>query len=549
MSRVVSEFSRMNREMYDRIRLESLTSSPIVDLELHPLINLLLSDTLSWFSEFSNDQELFIEILKSFSTILSNIENRCIKMDWVVLLVKDVPELLVSHFNDFKRASSMTVVGKSISQIFHGLQPHYGIDDPHEYTRKLAEMLLNGLLSKKECDSDLIRHFLREILSQVVLIPLIDQMSEPDMFYEMFLAGTCRNSLQIPQETNIIQEEEIKCTSKSNLRMEMNDDGHGQFNEKSLFTLKDSSLKKNMSPRGVSGSNITNSIVSGFNKLTSKGIDRVSSGFDKLRTTFRGSFKDEDTSPRKSRGRFVTRSRRLSKETSSSPEKTARNTKLSFKMQKGHKKKLSQKLDDFLSSPAIPKFFAPRMEKSRKPVDVTAEIDPGNISDSAILKPSESNHRRTYSEVTPISTEKITLSPASEVFDTESDASLLDEKSLTFTEEILPTTYASVLQSTASLFDNVQPQFDVTPNKPKEMNSLYDYWKMLLYIYSESSLGPTKIGFLDLSRYSGVRLEDGLIKLINGVFRFSERAGWIWTQTIFFLRPIANYFARSTINR
>lgn len=538
----------MNRDMYDRIRLESLTSSPIVDLELHPLINLLLSDTLSWFSEFSNDQELFIEILKSFSTILSNIENRCIKMDWVVLLVKDVPELLVSHFNDFKRASSMTVVGKSISQVFHGLQPHYGIEDSNEYTRKLAEMLINGLLSKKECESDLIRHFLREIVSQVLLIPLIDQLSEPDMFYEMFLAGTSRNSFNIPEETSVIHKEEIKSNSKLELRKENTGYINDEDNSKSLFTLKESSLKKNMSPRGVSGSNITNSIVSGFNKFTSKGIDRVSSGFDKLRTTFRGSYKDEDPSPRKSRSRFVTRNRRLSKETSSSPEKSLKSTKLSFKMQKGHKKKLSQKLDDFLSSPAIPKFFAPRVEKSRKQVEVSAEIDTGNISDSAILKPAESSHRRTYSEVAPISTEKITLSPASDIFDTESDASLLDEKSLTLTEETA-TIYTSALESTASLFDQIPPQFDECTQKPKEMNSLYDYWKMLLYIYSESSLGPTKIGFLDLSRYSGVRLEDGAIKLINGVFRFSERAGWIWTQTIFFLRPIANYFARSTINR
>ena len=177
----------MNKEMYDRIRLESLTSSPIIDLELHPLINLLMAESLSWFSAFSNDQELFVEILRSFSLILSNIENRCIKMDWVLLLVKDVPELLVCHLNDWKRASSMSVVGKSISQIFHGLQPHYGIDDPNEYTRKVSEMMINGLLSQKECESDLIRYFLREILSQVVLIPLIEQLSEPDTFYEIFL--------------------------------------------------------------------------------------------------------------------------------------------------------------------------------------------------------------------------------------------------------------------------------------------------------------------------------------------------------------------------
>ena len=290
--------------------------------------------------------------------------------------------------------------------------------------------------------------------------------------------------------------------------------------------------------------------MSGFNKLTSKGIDRVSSGFDKLRTTFKSSVKEDDISPRKPRSRFASPKRRLSKEPSSSPEKD-KQAKISFKMQRGHKKKLSEKLDDFLSSPSLPKFFAPRVEKSRKPVDITADLESGNISDSAIFQPldnNDSNHRRTVSEAATVSMEKVTQSPSSEIFDTESEASVLDEK-LPFIDEVSPSHFSSSFVSTTSLFDSTQPLFEESPQKPKESNSLYDYWKMLLVIYSESSLGPTKIGFLDLSRYSGVRLEDGIINLINGIFRFSERAGWIWTQLIFFLRPIANYIARSTINR
>jgi hypothetical protein len=544
----------MNKDMYDRIRLESLTSSPVVDLELHPLINLLLSDTLSWFSEISNDQELFIEILKAFSIILSNIESRCMKIDWVLLLVKDVPELLVAHINDFKRASTMNVVGKNISQIFHGLQPHYGIDDCNEYTRKLADMVINALLSKKECDSDLIRYFLREMLSQVVLAPLLDVISEPDFFYEMFLSGSSRSSSNIPEKNSIIQEKDSKSQSQSILKNEIVDNTDQSENQKSLFTLKESSFRKPASPKGVYGANITNSIVSGFNKLTLKGMDRVSSGIDKLRTTFRGSAKDDDSSTGRARSRFVTPKRRISKEPSSSPDKTLKQGKLSFKMQKGHKKKLSEKLDDFLSSPALPRFFASKGDKSPKPVDAGSDVESGNVSDSAILKPVESNHRRSFSEMVPISNERMTNSPppTNDIYDTESEASLLDEKSITLTDDTFSPNHASLLQPVDSIFDQMQGEkvhVNEVFQKPQETNSFYEYWKMLLYLYSESSLGPTKIGILDLSRYSGICLEDGLINLINSVFRFSERASWMWTQAIFFMRPLANYFARSTINR
>ena len=146
----------------------------------------------------------------------------------------------------------------------------------------------------------------------------------------------------------------------------------------------------------------------------------------------------------------------------------------------------------------------------------------------------------------PISTEKLTLSP-NDVYDTESEASLLDDKSLTCTDDA-SLNQASLLKSTDLLFDQTIEINEIAQNH-KVTNSAYEYWKMLLYLYSEASLGPTKIGFLDLSRYSGFCLEDGLINLVNCVFCFSERAGWIWTQSIFFMRPLANYFARSTINR
>ena len=159
------------------------------------------------------------------------------------------------------------------------------------------------------------------------------------------------------------------------------------------------------------------------------------------------------------------------------------------------------------------------------------------------------SHRRLYSETGIIDKSFESLPRVKEIqriaesdieSDTESEISgdLLAEETLS---------QEGLLDNTAG--PSVYTSITVESKQTKEPTSLYDYWKMLLYLYSEARLGPSKIGILDVSRYSHCQLEDSFLELLDEVLGLSQRHTWLWTQSLFFARPFANYFARPIINR
>lgn len=71
----------------------------------------------------------------------------------------------------------------SLSQLFHGMQPHFALQPienrEQEYLRLLTESLLKALLQPKDYQSDCVRHLVREILSSLVLYNLIESLADP----------------------------------------------------------------------------------------------------------------------------------------------------------------------------------------------------------------------------------------------------------------------------------------------------------------------------------------------------------------------------------
>ena len=182
--------------IYDNIRPESLTSSPLVDLELHPIISYLMRDYVgNWFSDISADEELILELVRTFTLAIRHAEQRLAKVDWIPLLTKDVPEALRVHLADSKRArnkmGSMYAGNASIEELFHGLQPHLALDsleNEHEYMRKVSEILLDVLFPIRELESEVMRYLLREVISETVLMLIVDKLSEPDMIHELIIS-------------------------------------------------------------------------------------------------------------------------------------------------------------------------------------------------------------------------------------------------------------------------------------------------------------------------------------------------------------------------
>ena len=80
-----------------------LTSSNLVNQELSKIFALLLRDFVSsWFKSVSQDQELYIEIIKAISSMVQEIERRCFRIDWVSLLTQDLPSILSNHIKDHR---------------------------------------------------------------------------------------------------------------------------------------------------------------------------------------------------------------------------------------------------------------------------------------------------------------------------------------------------------------------------------------------------------------------------------------------------------------
>lgn len=104
-------------------------------------------------------------------------------------MLQDVPEVLKRHFTDYRQAAQKLETAyapnQTIESIFHGLQPHFALNDGEEsekeYLRQLADELLRVLLPETEYESDCVRWLIREILCCLVLRSLVEILTEPDM--------------------------------------------------------------------------------------------------------------------------------------------------------------------------------------------------------------------------------------------------------------------------------------------------------------------------------------------------------------------------------
>lgn len=299
---------------------------------------------------------------------------------------------------------------------------------------------------------------------------------------------------------------------------------------------------------------ITNSLVAGMNKITFGGFDKVSSGLDRLKTIVKPSDKDI-LNPVK---RFGTRKRT---DKSVSPEKEKR--RMSFKM--SNKRRTSE--GGILDSPtSFIQRFAPKFEPSRSRLRADSTVDEGHISDSAVLRggsytdsPVSMTHRRLKSDMGSMLRQESSIREDTPTLhnsaidrvremdamsETESEASSVEDLELedNISQDVLgPAQFTPSVHHLAPM----APQH----NLPKTSDSFYDLWKTFMYLITESRMGPSKIGLIDLSRYSHVQLEDGFLELADEIFNLSERYHWSWTQSLFFTRPVINHFFRNLINR
>ncbi|KAG0199882.1 hypothetical protein BGX28_006907 [Mortierella sp. GBA30] len=163
---------------------------PDLDAEAYHFLALLVRDFIqTWYSSFSSDSQFVTSIVDIVIYIARELERRSQEVDWVELLLQDVPEVLRRHYIDYRQAAQKIETAyapnQTIESIFHGLQPHFALSDGEEsekeYLRQIADELLRVLLPETEYQSDCVRWLVREILCSLVLRSLVEILTEPDM--------------------------------------------------------------------------------------------------------------------------------------------------------------------------------------------------------------------------------------------------------------------------------------------------------------------------------------------------------------------------------
>lgn len=164
------------------------SSSLLIDDQLRPTLDSLIAEYIqTWYSSISTDTE-FIERLSSLlATIISRLEKKLQRVDFIQLLCLQLPVILKQHLIDYSTAKEKLNTaysgGRTLNELFHGSQPHFALDSSDretEYLRNVSDTLLHKFLPFAELKSDILRFLLRELLSNVVLSNLVERLCNPD---------------------------------------------------------------------------------------------------------------------------------------------------------------------------------------------------------------------------------------------------------------------------------------------------------------------------------------------------------------------------------
>jgi hypothetical protein len=182
-------------QIFSYFKPYQLSSSNLINDQLSKILTLLLRDHISsWFALISTNEDFLMEIIKVIEYIFNQLEHRLSKMDWVVLLSQDLPQLFKLHIREIRSCSAKIGTayagGKSLEELFHGCQPHIALDSPdteREYLSRIADIFLNTFLPAHEFRCDTVRLLLRQFFTNNILVILIENFSDPDFIMEILL--------------------------------------------------------------------------------------------------------------------------------------------------------------------------------------------------------------------------------------------------------------------------------------------------------------------------------------------------------------------------
>uniref|UniRef100_A0A8C2IIY6 Sorting nexin 13 n=1 Tax=Cyprinus carpio TaxID=7962 RepID=A0A8C2IIY6_CYPCA len=194
-----------------------LTGSSIIDEPLQQVIQFALRDYIQyWYYTLSDDETFLLEIRQTVQNALVEFSTRSKEVDWQPYFTTRLVDDFATHLRVFRKAQERLNEREDPKQRKDCDAPDELLDsffeaevemerkicrdvvctsrkDEEGYLRDLCEVLLYLLLPPGDFHSKNMRYFLREVLARGVLLPLINQLSDPD-YINQFIIWMIRDS-------------------------------------------------------------------------------------------------------------------------------------------------------------------------------------------------------------------------------------------------------------------------------------------------------------------------------------------------------------------
>ncbi|GCB73952.1 hypothetical protein scyTo_0003035 [Scyliorhinus torazame] len=194
--RAVEEMKRESRQIkIDR----RLTGSSIIDEPLQQVIQFALRDYIQyWYYTLSEDDSFLLEVRKTLQNALVHFATRSKEVDWQPYFTTRLVNDFATHLRVFRKAQQRIEDLRpkkdgleEFVEIFFEVEVEMerevcrdlvctSVKDEEGFLQDLCEILLYLFLPPGDFHNKNMRYFLREILAKGILLPLINQLSDPD---------------------------------------------------------------------------------------------------------------------------------------------------------------------------------------------------------------------------------------------------------------------------------------------------------------------------------------------------------------------------------
>ncbi|XP_055276517.1 sorting nexin-13 isoform X2 [Moschus berezovskii] len=190
-----------------------LTGANIIDEPLQQVIQFSLRDYVQyWYYTLSDDESFLLEIRQTLQNALIQFATRSKEIDWQPYFTTRLVDDFGTHLRVFRKAQQKITekddqvkgTAEELVDTFFEVEVEMEKDvcrdlvctspkDEEGFLRDLCEVLLYLLLPPGDFQNKIMRYFVREILARGVLLPLINQLSDPD-YINQYIIWMIRDS-------------------------------------------------------------------------------------------------------------------------------------------------------------------------------------------------------------------------------------------------------------------------------------------------------------------------------------------------------------------